>query len=63
MKKVKKNFAVVVEVVVLEDDTWSACLRNPQGQLMGTCETPMQVYDVIVEISQDPIQTPDSSKS
>lgn len=63
MKKVKKNFAVVVEVVVLEDDTWSACLRTLQGQLMGTCETPLQIHDAIVEISQDSVQVTDSSKS
>lgn len=63
MKKVKKNFAVVVEVVVLEDDTWSACLRTPQGQLMGTCDSPADVHDAIVEISRDSVQVTDSSKS
>lgn len=59
--KVKKNFAVVCDVVVLEDDTWSCTLRTTQGQPVEVLSTPIEVANQLTELSKDQENT-DSSK-
>lgn len=51
--KVKKNFVVACDVIILEDDTWSCTLRTLQGQPIKVLNTPAEVASNLIELSKD----------